>query len=204
MNQQKTLYALNFLCYYLSYFYSAKTSLKEKINIEAFKKLSTDKQFNMIVKTYSQDLYWVIRPIVKTHENTDDVLQNTFIKIYRALPKFRFESKLFSWMYRIATNESFTFLQKHKRKYTAQELSTELIESMQTDTYYNGDDIMIILEKAMLNLPPKQQEIFRLKYFSKLKYDEMSEILNTSVGGLKASYHLAVKKIKAELNLLEE
>lgn len=178
--------------------------MKNEIDIKEFKKLSTDKQFNMIVKMYSQDLYWVIRPIVKTHENADDVLQNTFIKIYKALPGFRFESKLFSWMYRIAVNESFTFLQKHKRKYTSQSLEASLIEDMQADVYYNGDDILILLEKAIQNLPPKQQEIFRLKYFSKLKYDEMSEILNTSVGALKASYHLAVKKIKAELNLLEK
>ena len=178
--------------------------MNTSINIEEFKQLKPDRQLNILVKNYSKDLYWVIRPIVKTHENADDVLQNTFIKIYKALPNFRFESKLFSWMYRIAVNESLTFLQKHKRKYTAQELNAELIEGMQADIYYNGDDIMVLLEKAILNLPPKQQEVFRLKYFSKIKYAEMAEILDTSVGSLKASYHLAVKKIKTELNLLEK
>ncbi len=178
--------------------------MRNELDIETFKKLSTEKQFNTIVKMYSQDLYWVIRPIVKTHENADDVLQNTFIKIYKALPNFRFESKLFSWMYRIAVNESFTFLQKHKRKYASQSIEAALIEDLQADTYYDGDEIMLLLEKAIVNLPPKQQEIFRLKYFSKLKYDEIAEMLDTSVGGLKASYHLAVKKIKTELNLLEK
>jgi RNA polymerase sigma-70 factor (ECF subfamily) len=178
--------------------------LNTSINIEEFKQLKPDRQLNILVKNYSKDLYWVIRPIVKTHENADDVLQNTFIKIYKALPNFRFESKLFSWMYRIAVNESLIFLQKHNRKYTAQELNAELIEGMQADIYYNGDDIMLLLERAILNLPAKQQEVFRLKYFSKMKYAEMAEILDTSVGSLKASYHLAVKKIKTELNLLEK
>ena len=178
--------------------------MKERINITKFKQLDNNERFNIIVKTYSKDLYWVIRPIVKTHENADDVLQNTLIKVYKALPKFRFESKLFSWLYRIAVNESFTFLQQHKRKFTTQTLENTLLEDLQSDEYFTGNEIMIALEKAVSKLPPKQQEIFRLKYFNKLKYEEMSELLGTSVGGLKASYHLAVKKIKNELNLLSQ
>ncbi len=168
-------------------------------NIKFFKSLSIDDQLNWIVKHYAQDLYWVIRPIVKTHENADDVLQNTFIKVYQNLPKFRHDSKLFSWLYRIAVNESLSFLRRHKL--TAIDNSDEyLINLLTQDPYYSGDEIALKLEKALLNLPPKQQEIFRLKYFNELKFAEIAEITGTSVGGLKANYHLAVKKIKKYLS----
>jgi len=167
--------------------------LKE-VNTEFFRKLSLQEQFNWLVKTYSQDIYWVIRPIVKTHENTDDVLQNTFLKVYKHLPDFRYESKLFSWLYRIAVNESFDFLRKHK-KYL-QHVDTDLLQNLVADPYYEGDEIFFKLEKAISQLPPKQQEIFRLKYFNGLKFKEIAELTGTSVGGLKANYHLAVKKIK--------
>ncbi len=176
--------------------------MKEKIDIDSFKKLNTTQQFNQIVAYYSQDLYWVIRPIVKSHEDTDDVLQNTFIKIFQNLPKFRFESKLFSWMYRIATNEALSYLKSKQRKYNHQNIQETALENLASDTYYDGNEMMQELEKAIIKLPPKQQEIFRLKYFNEMKYEEISQVLGTSVGGLKASYHLAVKKIKIELNLL--
>jgi len=174
--------------------------LKDKTDIKIFKELSLEKQIEIIVKQYSKDLYWVIRPIVKTHEDTDDVLQNTLIKIYQNLPKFRFDSKLFSWMYRIAVNESLNHLRKNKNLFST--IDETLIENLKADRYYNGDEILVKLEKAILKLPKRQQEIFRLKYFSELKYDEIAELLQVSVGSLKASYHLAVKKIKNELNLL--
>jgi len=176
--------------------------LKEKIDIDSFKKRTTTQQFNQIVNMYSQDLYWVIRPIVKSHEDTDDVLQNTFIKIYQNLPRFRFESKLFSWMYRIATNEALSYLKSKQRKYNYQNINEVALDSLVSDIYYDGNEMMQQLEKAIVKLPPKQQEIFRLKYFNEMKYEEMSEMLGTSVGGLKASFHLATKKIKTELNLL--
>ncbi len=174
--------------------------MKDKTDIKIFKELSLEKQIEIIVKQYSKDLYWVIRPIVKTHEDTDDVLQNTLIKIYQNLPKFRFDSKLFSWMYRIAVNESLNHLRKNKNLFST--IDETLIENLKADRYYNGDEILVKLEKAILKLPKRQQEIFRLKYFSELKYDEIAELLQVSVGSLKASYHLAVKKIKNELNLL--
>ena len=174
--------------------------MKDKTDIKIFKELSLEKQIEIIVKQYSKDLYWVIRPIVKTHEDTDDVLQNTLIKIYQNLPKFRFDSKLFSWMYRIAVNESLNHLRKNKNLFST--IDETLIENIKADKYYNGDEILVKLEKAILKLPKRQQEIFRLKYFSELKYDEIAELLQVSVGSLKASYHLAVKKIKNELNLL--
>lgn len=176
--------------------------MKEKIDIDSFKKRTTTQQFNQIVNMYSQDLYWVIRPIVKSHEDTDDVLQNTFIKIYQNLPRFRFESKLFSWMYRIATNEALSYLKSKQRKYNYQNINEVALDSLVSDIYYDGNEMMQQLEKAIVKLPPKQQEIFRLKYFNEMKYEEMSEMLGTSVGGLKASFHLATKKIKTELNLL--
>ena len=156
-----------------------------------------------IVQYYSKDLYWVIRPMVKTHENADDVLQNTFIKIFKNLKNFRYDSRLFSWMYRIAVNESLNFLKKQKKHLTT-DGQDELISLLKSDPYYDGDEILLQLEKALLKLPPRQQEIFRLKYFSRMKFQEIADLLNISVGSLKASYHLAVKKIKNELNLLDE
>ena len=164
-----------------------------------FKSLSIDNQLNWIVKHYAQDLYWVIRPIVKTHENADDVLQNVLIKVYKNLPKFRFESQLFSWLYRIAVNESLSFLRKNKQK-SIEDSDSYLLNLLTQDPYYDGDAIAVKLEKALLSLPPKQQEIFRLKYFNDMKFDEIAELTGTSVGGLKANYHLAVKKIKKFLN----
>ena len=164
-----------------------------------FKSLSTDDQLNWIVKHYTQDLYWVIRPIVKTHENTDDVLQNVLIKVYKNLPKFRFDSRLFSWLYRIAVNESLSFLRKNKLRFI-EDSDSYLLNLLTKDPYYEGDEIALKLEKALLSLPPKQQEIFRLKYFNHMKFDEIAELTGTSVGGLKANYHLAVKKIKKFLN----
>jgi len=162
-----------------------------------FKKLSPKKQLEWIVKHYSQDLYWIIRPIVKTHDNANDVLQNTFIKVYQNLPKFKYNSKLFSWLYRIAVNESLSYLKKHKNSFSDNE--TYLVNLLDNDPYYDSNEIAFKLEKAILKLPPKQQEVFRLKYFSELKFTEISKITGTSVGSLKASYHLAVKKIKKSL-----
>lgn len=169
-------------------------------NLIYFKSLSTDDQLNWIVKHYAQDLYWVIRPIVKTHENTDDVLQNTLIKVYRNLSGFRYNSKLFSWLYRIAINEALSFLRKNKLQ-SIDNSDEYFMKLLSQDPYYDGDEIALKLEKAILDLPPKQQEIFRLKYFNEMKFKEIAEVTGTSIGGLKANYHQAVKKIK---NFLSE
>ncbi len=168
-------------------------------DISYFKSLSTGDQLNWIVKHYAQDLYWVIRPIVKTHENTDDVLQNTLIKVYQNLPKFRYDSRLFSWLYRIAVNEALSFLRKNKLQ-SVDNSDDYLLKILNDDPYYDGDEMALKLEKAILKLPPKQQEIFRLKYFNEMKFKEIAEITGTSVGGLKANYHQAVKKIKKFLS----
>lgn len=162
---------------------------------------SRAKAFEVLVNTYKERLYWHIRRIVLNHDDTDDVLQNTFIKIYRNIDNFKGESKLYSWMYRIATNESLTFLKQKSKKMgvSDQELKDRLVENLEADVYFEGDEIQLKLQKALASLPDKQKLVFTMKYFQEMKYEEISEVLGTSVGGLKASYHLAVKKIETYL-----
>lgn len=132
------------------------------------------------------------------HDDADDVLQNTFVKVFRHLSGFKGDSKLFSWIYRIATNESLSFLsQKAKRNgITSEALQTRLVDNIKADTWFDGDEIQLKLQKAVAALPEKQQLVFKMKYFQEMKYEEISEILGTTTGGLKASYHHAVKKIE--------
>ncbi|MGS2760713.1 RNA polymerase sigma factor [Sinomicrobium sp. M5D2P9] len=157
-----------------------------------------EQAFRELVSLYKERLYWHIRRTVIDHDDADDVLQNTFIKIYRNIDKFKGESSLFSWMYRIAINESITFLNaKAKRKgIDNSELQESLVANLHADTYFNGDDIQRKLQQAIAKLPEKQKLVFNMKYFEGVTYEEMSEILDTSVGALKASYHHAVKKIE--------
>lgn len=154
--------------------------------------------FRELLSTYKERLYWHLRNIVKDHQDADDVLQNTFIKIYNNIENFKGESKLFSWMYRIATNEAITFLNKKSRglQLSSEELQNNLINKLESDVYFEGDEIQLKLQRAIASLPQKQQQVFNMKYFQELKYREMSEILETSEGALKASYHIAAKKIE--------
>tara|TARA_R100001377_G_C3146977_1_gene94850 strand:- start:73 stop:615 length:543 start_codon:yes stop_codon:yes gene_type:complete len=154
--------------------------------------------FNELVSQYKERLYWHIRHIVKSHDDTDDVLQNTFLKIYRNIENFKGDSKLFSWMYRIATNEAITFINKRAKQMqiTNEEAQNLVIENMQADVYFEGDAIQLKLQCAIAKLPEKQQLVFNMKYFQDLKYKDMAEILDTSEGALKASYHIAVKKVE--------
>ncbi|RDI52519.1 RNA polymerase sigma factor [Flavobacterium glaciei] len=155
--------------------------------------------FQQLLQDYQKPLYNHIRNIVLNHDDADDVLQNTFIKIFQNVKNFKGESKLFSWMYRIATNEALTFL-KQKSKISgisSETLQNKTIDNLEADVFFDGNEIQIQLQKAIALLPEKQQLIFKMKYFQELKYEEISEILGTTVGGLKASYHLAVKKIEA-------
>jgi RNA polymerase sigma-70 factor (ECF subfamily) len=158
--------------------------------------------FKILIKEYQQPLYWHIRKIVFDHEDTDDVLQNTYIKVFKNIKNFRGESKLFSWMYRIATNEALTFIKQKSRKLglSLNEFNEKQVNQLEADVYFEGDAIALKLQLAVANLPEKQRLVFNLKYYEELKYDEISEILETSVGALKASYHHAVKKIKNELD----
>lgn len=154
--------------------------------------------FRQLVKDYKERLYWHIRHMAKDHHDSDDILQNTFIKIYKNIHKFKGESKIYSWMYRIATNETITFLKLKAKRHqiTSEELQSNLINNLQSDVYFEGDEIQHQLQKAIATLPEKQQLVFNMKYFQELKYREMAEILDTSEGALKASYHIATKKIE--------
>ncbi|MGQ1908606.1 RNA polymerase sigma factor [Marinifilum sp. RC60d5] len=167
-------------------------------------KKTRSKAFSLLVKKYQERLYWQIRKIVMSHDDTDDVLQNTFIKIWKGLQNFRSDARLFTWMYRIATNESLTFLADKKKKHFAYangEIEDLLLSNLEADEYFDGDNAQLELQKAILKLPEKQRLVFNMKYFDELKYEQMSEILETSVGALKASYHHAVKKIESILSL---
>jgi len=154
--------------------------------------------FRHLISNYKERLYWHIRKIVLNHDDTDDVLQNSFIKIWNGIDSFRGESSLFTWLYRIATNESITFLNQRKRKMMSSlnEENEYLIENLESDTYFDGDEWQMLLQKAIATLPEKQRLVFNMKYFDEIKYEEMSVILGTSVGALKASYHHAVKKVE--------
>lgn len=170
--------------------------------VEELKDIKTQSRaFEVLVNTYKKRLYWHIRNIVLNHDDTDDVLQNTFIKVYRNIASFKGDSKLYSWMYRIATNEALSFLKQKSRKQgiNNKELQSQLLDNLEADVYFEGDEIQLKLQKAIATLPEKQKLIFNMKYFQELKYEEISEILETSVGGLKASYHIATKKIEAFL-----
>lgn len=157
--------------------------------------------FNLIVQKYSERLYWHIRSLTLDHQDTNDLLQTTLIKIWSNLPNFREESKLYTWIYRIATNEALTFL---KRKQLTSFLSLSsydavLENKLASDSYFNGDKMQKALQKAILKLPPTQRVVFNFRYFQEMPYEEISQIMNTSVGSLKASYHHAYKKIKKEM-----
>ncbi|UII75498.1 RNA polymerase sigma factor [Flagellimonas sp. HMM57] len=174
---------------------------EEALVKELKQKDSQAKAFEVLVNTYKERLYWHIRRIVLNHDDADDVLQNTFIKVYKNIDGFKGDSKLYSWMYRIATNESLTFLKQKSKKMgiSNEELKTALVENLQSDVYFEGDEIQLKLQKALATLPDKQKLVFTMKYFQEMKYEDISEVLETSVGALKASYHLAVKKIETYL-----
>ena len=157
-----------------------------------------EKAFKKLITEYKERLYWHIRKIVISHDDADDVLQNTFIKVFKGIDNFKQDSKLYSWMYRIATNESITFINKRARERNIDitEMKQKLVSNLQSDKWFSGNDIELILQEAVATLPEKQQLVFNMKYFDHMKYQEISEILGTTVGGLKASYFHAVKKIE--------
>ena len=161
-----------------------------------------EKAFKKLVQEYKERLYWHIRKIVLDHEDANDVIQNTFIKIHLNIDKFKGDSSLFTWMYRIATNESINFINSKSSKMGLQ--NQEWIESkaqgLNADSYFDGDEAALILQKLVAKLPEKQRIVFNMKYFDGMSYQTISEILGTSEGALKASYHHAVQKIKTKLN----
>ena len=174
----------------------------EETLVQELKTKHTQAQaFEVLVNTYKERLYWQIRGIVLNHDDADDVLQNTFIKIYRNIDGFKGDSQLFSWMYRIATNEALSFIKQRARMQGITDLDYQekLVSNLQADVFFEGDEIQLKLQQAIATLPEKQKLVFNMKYFQELKYEEISKILDTSVGGLKASYHLAVKKVEQYL-----
>lgn len=154
--------------------------------------------FNLLVRKYQQKVYWIIRKMVISHDDADDLTQDVFVKIHKNIHTFRQDAQLYTWIYRIATNESLNFLQRKKRRFFMPigDLSGELAGKLIASPHVTGDEIQIRLQKALLTLPDKQRLVFNMKYFDDMTYEEIAGITRTSVGALKASYHLAVKKIE--------
>lgn len=158
----------------------------------------TDTDFRQLVEQYSEALYWHIRGMVNNHEDADDLVQETFIKAWKALPSFRGESSVSTWLWRIATNETLGFLRKQKVRAALrfQSLDSEAERVIDNDPWFNGDEAQRRLAKAIYALPPKQKAVFSMRYFEEMPYEKISEITGTSVGALKASYHQAAEKVK--------
>lgn len=161
----------------------------------------TESEFEQIVRQYSEKLYWYIRRMVNNHEDANDILQNTFIKVWTKSDQFRNESKISTWLYKIAINETLDYLRREKRAADGMSLedAISLANSLQADSLFDGDEVQARFQAAIATLPPVQKNIFTMKYFDEMKYSDMSKILGTSEGALKASFHLAVKKISAFL-----
>ena len=157
--------------------------------------------FNQLIRQYQEKVYWHVRKMVIDHDDADDITQDVFVKVWKNLGKFRADSELYTWIYRIATNECLNFLKKKKRRFflPIQDLKSELAGKLESDEMISGDEIQMRLQKELLKLPDKQRMVFNMKYFDEMKFDEISKITGTSVGALKASYHLAVKKIEKNI-----
>jgi len=158
--------------------------------------------FNLLLEKYQEKVYWIIRKMVIDHDDANDLTQDVFVKIWKNIDKFRADAQLFTWIYRIATNECLNFLKKKQRRFFIPwtDAQSELIGKIDNSSLIGGDEVQRILQKALLSLPDKQRLVFNLKYFDEMKYEEISEITDTSVGSLKASYHHAVKKIEKIIN----
>ncbi|MDE6085570.1 MAG: sigma-70 family RNA polymerase sigma factor [Muribaculaceae bacterium] len=157
--------------------------------------------FTEVMRRYSEPLYWQIRRMVNNHEDANDLLQNTFMKAWQALDNFRGDARLTTWLYKIAINESLTHLEKDRKRQgvSLDDDETGIVNTIEADEWIDGDELSLKLRKAIARLPEKQRIVFNMKYFDEMKYEDMSSILGTSVGALKASYHLAVKKIEQYL-----
>ena len=161
--------------------------------------------FGEVIKLYGEPLYWQIRRMVESHDDANDILQNTFLKAWTSIENFRGEAKLSTWLHKIAINESITFLSNKRKRNNVpiDDESSMLINTIEADTYFDGDELKQQLRKAIAMLPEKQRLVFNMRYYDEMKYEQMSEILGTSVGALKASYHIAVKKIEQYFDELD-
>ena len=173
--------------------------VEDHIILQLFRDQNTrNEALAQLIAKYQKRLYWHIRKIVISHDDSDDVLQNTFIKIWKGLENFKEESQLYTWIYRIGTNEALTLLKQKQRRNTTSihPIEYELSKNLESDEYFTGDEIQLKLQQAILTLPEKQRLVFNMRYYDETPYEEMSQILETSVGALKASYHIAAKKIE--------
>jgi RNA polymerase sigma-70 factor (ECF subfamily) len=169
--------------------------LNEELIIKNIQKgFDVEKGFRQLVNSYKEKVYWHIRGILKNHEDSADVLQNTFVKAYKNIKSFKADSKFYTWIYRIATNESLNHLQKNKKHLGGGDM--EEMKQLAADHYFDGNEAQRILQKALESLPDKQRLVFNMKYFDDMSYDDISEVLGTSVGALKASFHHAKNKIE--------
>lgn len=167
--------------------------------IERLRQPATCRQaFNEVMRLYSEPLYWQVRRMVENHDDANDILQNTFLKAWQSVEGFRGDAKLSTWLYKIALNEAITFLARERKRLnlSLDDEESHLVNLIESDEYVDGDELAVKLRKAVASLPEKQRLVFNMKYYDEMKYEQMSEILGTSVGALKASYHLAVKKIE--------
>lgn len=175
--------------------------MTDKEIVDLYRSGQREKAFQEIVDSYSERLYWHVRRFLWSHEDTDDLLQEIFVKVWSSLPSFRGDSQLYTWIYRIATNESLNFVQKQKIRSALrfESITPKIEEKIDEDTLMNGDQLQRELAKAVQRLPAKQRTVFIMRWFDDMSYEEISEILETSVGALKASYHFASEKIKADI-----
>lgn len=175
--------------------------MQDKEIIHLYRSGDRERAFSELVKAYSERLYWCVRRFVLCHEDADDLVQEIFIKVWASLPSFREESRLFTWLYRIATNEAINFVRKQSLRaaLSFKSIDTEAERRIDEDPYFDGNEAQRLLMKAIGKLPPKQRTVFSLRYFEELKYEDIAEITGTSVGALKASYHIAYEKIKSEV-----
>ncbi len=175
------------------------TVLSDTVLLTQFREPATkEKAYTAIIKKYQEKLYWHIRRMVVSHDDTDDVLQNVFIRVWKGLENFREESQLYTWLYRIATNECLTFLEQQKKRATVSlsDMESDLSEKIKADQNFDANKLEWKLQLAIQQLPEKQRVVFQLRYYDEMPYEEMSRVLDTSEGALKASYHHAVKKIE--------
>ncbi len=178
----------------------------ERNFIESLKdKKTQEDSFEILLNKYKEPLYWHIRKLVLNHDDANDILQNTFVKVFRGISEFKSKSKLYTWIYRIATNESLNFLKSKSKKFSnnSNEMMDYLVENLKNDPYFDGNELQLKLQSIISKLPEKQKLVFQMKYEQNMKFKEIAEILGKSIGGLKASYHIAVSKIKKEISQIQ-
>jgi RNA polymerase sigma-70 factor (ECF subfamily) len=158
-----------------------------------------ERGFTLLMDKYQEPLYWLVRRMVNDHDDANDVTQNAFIKVFKGFSSYKGEAKLYTWLYRIASNEAITFINQKTKKGTASIEEHPLAYSLCADDYFDGNEMQLLLKNAIAQLPDKQRLVFNMRYYEEMPYEEMSNILETSVGALKASFHHAVKKIESSL-----